>query len=161
MENNHFVEGLCYIKTDLCPCFANDSPLIIGKAIELIRHNSNIWYSEPRDAKSSKNFPVVVNLTKDKDNENPKNNYYNNFQFITDLFDILLSGKSDFGDYDYDHMLSLKYTRSAVIQIQTNNRYTAKLINENKDIVILVNPPFQSCKSLIDKSKRLALHLNI
>ena len=160
MENNHFAEGFCYIKTDLCPYFVSDFHQKGRKYIGLNRHNSNIWYSEPRDAKSSKNFPVVVNLTKGEDKENPKNYFYSNFQFITDLFDILLSSKSKFRDYDYDHMLSLKYPRSAIIQIQTNNRYTAKLINENKDMVILINPPSQSCRSLIDKSKRLALHLH-
>lgn len=53
MKDEYFKEGFFYIRTDLCPCHIN-IPLSKGStAIGLSRHNSNLWYTEPIDAKSS------------------------------------------------------------------------------------------------------------
>lgn len=149
MKNAYFKEGFYYIRTDLCPYHVNNFNSKGSNIVKLIGHNSNLWHAEPIDAKSSKTFPVIIDLD---GNEYPESNSYNNFQFVTDLFDIILTKESEFRSFNYDHIVQ-EYQWT--VDIYTENRYTARLVHENRDMVILINPQSSLCKSLINKSKRL------
>lgn len=151
MKNAYFKEGFYYIRTDLCPYHVNNFNSKGSNIVKLIRHNSNLWHAELRDAESSKTFPVIIDLDGNY-SEYTESNSYNNFQFVTDLFDIILTKKSEFRNFDYDHVIQ-EYPRT--VDIYTDNRYTARLVHKNRNMVILTNPPSRSCKSLINKSKKL------
>lgn len=151
MKNAYFKEGFYYIRTNLCPYYVNNFNSKGSNIVKLIRHNSNLWHAEQIDAVSSKTFPAIIDLDGNY-SEHPESNSYNNFQFITDLFDIILTKESQFRNFDYDHVIQ-EYPRT--VDIYTDNRYTARLVHENRDMVILINIPSYCCKSLINKSKRL------
>lgn len=88
----------------------------------------------------------------------------NNFQLITDLFDIILTKHSEFRsnkiNKSVDYML--RQNEYSVYLYTNGNRYLANFLVSNKQnntIVLLANPRSKNCKTLIEKRKRLNEYL--
>lgn len=138
MINQYFLNGCSYIDKKLFPCYINNSHMQADTHISVQRYNSKLWYSETRTANSSKNILSKIILCDDEKDEDQNSNYYNNYQFITDLFDIIITKQSDFKQLYDDYILRSK---SHIISLDTGNRYTAKFLsNSTKEIVLIKNP---------------------
>ena len=138
MTNQYFQNGFSYVDKKLFPCYINNSYMQADTNVSIQRYNSKLWYSEIRTANSSKNILSKIILCDDEKDEDQNSNYYNNYQFITDLFDIIITKQSDFKQLYDDYILRSK---SHIISLDTGNRYTAKFLsNSTKEIVLIKNP---------------------
>jgi hypothetical protein len=155
MKNQYFLDGCSYVDKNLFPCYTNNFHKKTDSHIGIQRYNSNIWYSEIRTANSSKNILSKIILCDDEKYEDQNSNHYNNYQFITDLFDIIIIKQSDFSQLYDDYILRSK---SHIVSFDTNNRYTAKFLsNSTKEIVLIKNPASNilSKTNLIKKRQKL------
>lgn len=157
MNNQYFFsEGCSYIDKKLFPCYINNFHKRTDSHIGIQRYNSELWYSEIRTENSSKNILSKIILCNDEKDEDQYSNYYNNYQFITDLFDIIITKQSDFTKQSYDDYILR--SKSHIISLNTGNRYTAKFLsNSTKEIVLIKNPKsFMLFKiNLIKKRQKL------
>ena len=92
---------------------------------------------------------LQVELTISDDDEEDG---YQNFQFITESLDIVLSQSSDFSEKK-DHIL-----REEPIFVgldAKNSRYIAKTIQDEKEIVLILNINSRLITKLVNKKKQL------
>ena len=154
--------GYAYINLSLFPVYVNDSHSSTLNRIGVQRYNSSQWmsctnHSEPDD------IHTLVRLSDEDEKEDPSNNYYSNFQLITDLFDVILTKRSEFRNKkihgDINYMLRQK---EISVDLTTDNRYTAefsKFHPQNNAIVLIANPTSNLSKQLINKRIRLNEYL--
>ena len=152
------IKGYTYINLSLFPVYVNDSHSSTLNRIGVQRYNSSQWMSYTND-QDLDTLHTLVRLSNDDVQEDPSNNYYSNFQLITDLFDIILTKYSEFRNKDFnesiDYMLRQKGYQ---VDLRTGNRYVAKFLifhPQNNAIILLANPASQNCRTLIKKRQRL------
>ena len=153
------IKGYTYINLSLFPVYVNDShSSIIAKHVGVQRYNSSQWmsYTNNQDLDT---LHTLVRLSNDDVKEDPSNSYYDNFQLITDLFDIILTKQSEFRSNDFhdsiDYMLR---NEGHLVDLTTDNRYLARFSvfhPQNNAIILIANPRSSICKNLIKKRKRL------
>ena len=152
------IKGYTYINLSLFPVYVNDSHSSTMKHIGVQRYNSSQWmsYTNNQDLDT---LHTLVRLSNDDVNENLSNNYYSNFQLITDLFDIILTKQSEFRSKDLhesiDYMLRQK---GYPVDLRTDTRYLTRFSvfhSQNNAIILIANPQSSICKNLINKRKRL------
>ena len=151
------IKGYTYINLSLFPVYVNDAHSSTMKRIGVQRYNSSQWmsYTNNQDLDT---LHTLVRLSNDDVQEDPSNGYYDNFQLITDLFDIILTKQSDFRSKDFnesiDYMLRQKGYQ---VDLSTDNRYIGFSVYhpQNSAIILIANPRSSICKNLIKKRKRL------
>ena len=152
------IKGYTYINLSLFPVYVNDAHSSTMKHIGVQRYNSSQWmsYTNNQDLDT---LHTLVRLSNDDVKEDPSNSYYDNFQLITDLFDIILTKQSEFRNKDFnesiDYMLRQKVYK---VNLSTDNRYIAEFSEfhpQNNAIILIANPLSYKCKNLINKRKRL------
>ena len=157
------IKGYTYINLSLFPVYVNDAHSSTMKHIGVQRYNSSQWTSATNN-QDLDNLHTLVKLSSDEDEqEDPSNNYYSNFQLITDLFDVILTKQSKFRNKkihgDIVYMLRKK---EISVDLTTDNRYTAefsKFHPQNNAIVLIANPTSNLSKQLIKKRQRLNEYL--
>ena len=152
------IKGYTYINLSLFPVYVNDSHSSTLDRIGVQRYNSSKWMSYTNNSEPD-NIHTLVRLSNDDVNENLSNNYYSNFQLITDLFDIILTKDSEFRSKDFlesiDYMLR---EEGSIVDLTTDNRYLARFSvfhPQNNAIILIANPASQDCNKLVKKRKRL------
>ena len=152
------IKGYTYINLSLFPVYVNDAHSSTMKHIGVQRYNSSQWMSYLNNSELD-NLHTLVRLSDEDNEEDQSNNYYSNFQLITDLFDIILTKKSEFRSKDFnesiDYMLRKK---CGPIDLLTDNRYTAEFSMfhpQNNAIILIANPASQNCNKLVKKRQRL------
>ena len=152
------IKGYTYINLSLFPVYVNDSHSSTLNRIGVQRYNSSQWmsYTNNQDLDT---LHTLVRLSGDDVKEDPSNSYYDNFQLITDLFDIILTKQSDFRSKDFhdsiDYMLRNKGHQ---VDLSTDNRYITEFSEfhpQNNAIILIANPLSYKCKNLVNKRKRL------
>ena len=152
------IKGYTYINLSLFPVYVNDAHSSTMKHIGVQRYNSSQWmsYTNNQDLDT---LHTLVRLSNDDVKEDPSNSYYDNFQLITDLFDIILAKQSYFRNKDFnesiDYMLRQKVYK---VDLSTDNRYIAEFSEfhpQNNAIILIANPLSYKCKNLVNKRKRL------
>ena len=152
------IKGYTYINLSLFPVYVNDAHSSTMKHIGVQRYNSSQWmsYTNNQDLDT---LHTLVRLSNDDAKEDPSNNYYYNFQLITDLFDIILTKQSEFRNKDFnesiDYMLRQKVYQ---VDLSTDNRYIAEFSEfhpQNNAIILIANQLSYKCKNLVNKRKRL------
>ena len=152
------IKGYTYINLSLFPVYVNDAHSSTMKHIGVQRYNSSQWmsYTNNQDLDT---LHTLVRLSNDDVQEDPSNGYYDNFQLITDLFDIILTKQSEFRNKDFnesiDYMLRQKVYK---VDLSTDNRYIAEFSEfhpQNNAIILIANPLSYKCKNLVNKRKRL------
>ena len=152
------IKGYTYINLSLFPVYVNDEHSSTMKHIGVQRYNSSQWmsYTNNQDLDT---LHTLVRLSDDDVQEDPSNGYYDNFQLITDLFDIILTKQSEFRSKDFhdsvDYMLR---SEGHLVDLTTDNRYLARFSvfhPQNNAIILIANPRGSICKNLIKKRKRL------
>ena len=158
------IKGYTYVNLSLFPVYINNEQLSNLQHQDVVgvqRYNSSLWMSYLNN-KELDNLHTLVKLSGEKE-EVLSNNYYSNFQLITDLFDIILTKQSHFrrkeihGDINY--MLRQK---EISVDLTTDNRYTAKFSKfhpQNNAIILIANPTSNLSKQLIKKRQRLNEYL--
>ena len=142
-ENDRF-----YIsnKLDIVRCTKSDGVLV---NFEYTDNKSTLgFYNDSLDLR--KQLPVELTINVDK--EDYEEGGYQNFQFITESLDIVLSQWSDFSEKE-DHIL-----REEPILVgldAKNSRYIAKTIQDEKEIVLILNIRSELIKKLVNKKKQL------
>ena len=126
-------------KLDIVRCTNSDGGLVTFE------------YTNNRFSKNSidlrKQLPVEVTISDDEEDDK-----YQNFQFITESLDIVLSQSSHFSE-KADHIL-----REEPIFVELdakNSRYIAKTIKDEKEIVLILNIRSQLITKLVNKKKQL------
>lgn len=150
-----------YVNLSLFPVYINDAHSNQNH-IGIQRYNSSQWISYLNNSELD-NLHTLVRLSDDDEQEDPSNNYYSNFQLITDLFDIILTKQSEFRNKkiheEIDYMLRQKgYT----VDLAAGNRYLAKFSEfhpQNGAIILIANPASQNCRTLFKKRQRLNEYL--
>lgn len=152
------IKGYTYINLSLFPVYVNDSHSSTLDRIGVQRYNSSKWMSYINNSDLD-NIHTLVRLSNDDVQEDPSNNYYSNFQLITDLFDIILTKDSEFRSKDFlesiDYMLR---EEGSIVDLTTDNRYLARFSvfhPQNNAIILIANPASQNCNKLVKKRKRL------
>ena len=163
------IKGYTYINLSLFPVYVNDAHSSTMKHIGIQRYNSSQWMSYTND-QDLDTLHTLVRLSNDDVQENLSNDYYDNFQLITDLFDIILTRKSEFRSKDFNESIefrskdfpeSIDYMlrkKCGPIDLLTDNRYTAEFSMfhpQNNTIVLIANPASENCRELINKRQRL------
>ena len=152
------IKGYTYINLSLFPVYVNDAHSSTMKHIGVQRYNSSQWmsYTNNQDLDT---LHTLVRLSNDDVKEDPSNNYYDNFQLITDLFDIILTKQSDFRSKDFhdsvDYMLR---EEGSIVDLTTDNRYLARFSEfhpQNNAIILIANPRGSICNKLVNKRKLL------
>ena len=152
------IKGYTYINLSLFPVYVNNSHSSTMKHIGVQRYNSSQWmsYTNNQDLDT---LHTLVRLSNDDDKEHPSNNYYDNFQLITDLFDIILTKQSKFRNKDFhdsiDYMLR---NEGHLVDLTTDNRYLARFSvfhPQDNEIILIANPALLNCNKLVNKRKRL------
>ena len=153
-----------YIDNSLFPVYINNeqfSNLQHQDVVGIQRYNSSLWMSYINNEELD-NLHTLARLS-DKDEEDPSNNYYQNFQLITDLFDIILTKQSDFRNKKiHDEIIYMLRKKEISVDLSTGNRYLAKFLifhPQNNAIILLANPASQNCRTLIKKRQRLNEYL--
>ncbi len=156
------IKGYTYVNLSLFPVYVNDSHKSSTDYIGVQRYNSSQWMSYVNNSNLD-DLHTLVRLSGGSYEEDPSDNYYSNFQLITDLFDIILTRQSDFRSKDFlesiDYMLRKEGT---LIDLLTDNRYTAEFSifhPQNNAIVLIANPTSNLSKQLIKKRQRLNEYL--
>ena len=152
------IKGYTYINLSLFPVYVNDSHSSTLDRIGVQRYNSSKWMSYTNNSDLD-NIHTLVSLSNDDVQEDPSNNYYSNFQLITDLFDIILTKDSVFRSKVFlesiDYMLR---EEGSIVDLTTDNRYLARFSvfhPQNNAIILIANPASQDCNKLVKKRKRL------
>lgn len=148
-----------YINHSLFPVYVNNQfPQTIINRIGIQRYNSSQWMSYVNN-QDIDNLHTLVILSDEDEQEDPSNNYYNNFQLITDLFDIILTKQSEFRSKDFhesiDYMLR---SEGSIVDLTTDNRYLARFSEfhrQNNEIILIANPKGTICRNLVKKRQRL------
>ena len=133
-------------KLDIVRCTKSDGVLV---SFKYTNSKSTLgFYEDSIDLRKQLPVELTINVAKEDDEENS----YNNFQFITESLDIVLSQSSDFSEKK-DHIL-----REEPIFVgldAKNSRYIAKTIKDEKEIVLILNIRSQLIKKLVNKKKQL------
>ena len=155
------IKGYTYINLSLFPVYINDEFSADQEIIGIQRYNSSQWMAYVNNSELDKLFHII-NLSDDKNNEDVTSNFYNNYQLITDLFDIILTKYSDYRNQEInnevDYMLR---TKERPVEF-TGNRYIANFSSfhpQNNAIILLANPRSGTSRTLIEKRKRLNEYL--
>ena len=156
--------GYTYVNLSLFPVYINTeqfSNLPHQDVVGVQRYNSSLWMSYLNNQELD-NLHTLVKLSNEEE-EDPSNNYYSNFQLITDLFDVILTKQSRFRNKkiqgDINYMLRQK---EISVDLTYNNRYTAefsKFHPQNNAIVLIANPTSNLSRQLIKKRQRLNEYL--
>ena len=91
------IKGYTYVNLSLFPVYINNEQLSNLQHQDVVgvqRYNSSLWMSYLNNQELD-NLHTLVKLS-DEEEEDPSNNYYSNFQLITDLFDVILTKQSEF-----------------------------------------------------------------
>lgn len=136
-------------KLDILKCTKSDGGLVNFK---YTNSKSTLgFYKDSLDLR--KQLPVELTINGDEeDDESYSRKQYENFQFITESLDIVLSQSSKFSEKE-DHIL-----REEPILVgldAKNSRYIAKTIKDEKEIVLILNIRSQLIKKLVNKKKQL------
>lgn len=129
-------------KLDIVRCTKSDGVLVNFK---YTNSKSTLgFYKDSLDLR--KQLPVELTISVDEESS------YNNFQFITESLDIVLSQLSDFSAEE-DHIL-----REEPIFVELdakNSRYIAKTIKDEKEIVLILNIQSKHIRKLVKKKQQL------
>ena len=132
-------------KLDIVRCTKSDGGLV---SFKYTNSKSTLgFYKNSTDLR--KKLPVELTIGDEEDDNERK---YQNFQFITESLDIILSQLSDFSEKK-DHIL-----REEPIFVgldSENSRYIAKTIKDKKEIVLILNIRSELIKKLVNKKKKL------
>ena len=152
------IKGYTYINLSLFPVYVNDSHSSTMKHIGVQRYNSSQWMSYTND-QDLDTLHTLVRLSDEDVQEDLSNSYYSNNQLITDLFDIVLTKKSEFRSKDFhdsiDYMLR---NEGHLVDLTTDNRYLARFSvfhPQDNAIILIANPASLNCNKLVNKRKRL------
>ena len=130
-------------KLDIVRCTKSDGVLVNFK---YTNSKSTLgFYKDSLDI--GKQLPVELTISDDEEDDK-----YQNFQFITESLDIILSQSSDFS-VKADNIL-----REEPIFVgldAKNSRYIAKTIKDEKEIVLILNIRSELIKKLVNKKKQL------
>ena len=130
-------------KLDILQCTKSNGVLV---SFKYTNSKSTLgFYKESTDLR--KQLPVELTISDDEEDDR-----YQNFQFITESLDIVLSQSSDFSEKK-DHIL-----REEPIFVgldAKNSRYIAKTIQDEKEIVLILNIRSQLITKLVNKKKQL------
>ena len=152
------IKGYTYINLSLFPVYVNDSHSSTLNRIGVQRYNSSQWMSYTND-QDLDTLHTLVRLSNDDVKEDPSNGYYDNFQLITDLFDIILTKDSEFRSKDLHESTNYMLRNEGhLVDLATDNRYLARFSvfhPQNNAIILIANPRGYKCKNLINKRKRL------
>lgn len=133
-------------KLDIVRCTKSDGVLV---SFKYTNSKSTLgFYEDSIDLRKQLPVELTINVAKEDDEENS----YNNFQFITESLDIVLSQSSDFSEKK-DHIL-----REEPIFVgldAKNSRYIAKTIQDEKEIVLILNINRELIRELVNKKKQL------
>ena len=152
------IKGYTYINLSLFPVYVNDAHSSTMKHIGVQRYNSSQWmsYTNNQDLDT---LHTLVRLSNDDVKEDPSNNYYDNFQLITDLFDIILTKDSEFRSKDFQESIDYMLRNEGhLVDLTTDNRYLARFSvfhPQDNAIILIANPLSYKCKNLVNKRKRL------
>ena len=156
------IKGYTYVNLSLFPVYINDAHSIKINHIGIQRYNSSQWMSYLNNSELD-NLHTLVRLSDEDNEEDQSNNYYSNFQLITDLFDIILTKKSEFRSKDFNESIDYMLRKKCdPIDLLTDNRYTAEFSMfhpQNNAIVLIANPASENCRELINKRQRLNEYL--
>ena len=156
------IKGYTYVNLYLFPVYVNDAHISSTDYIRVQKYNSQIWMSCVNNSELD-NLHILVRLSNDDVKEDPSNSYYDNFQLITDLFDIILTRKSDFRNKKiHDDIIYMLRKKEISVDLTTGNRYLAefsKFHPQNNAIILIANPASQNCRTLIKKRQRLNEYL--
>ena len=156
------IKGYTYVNLSLFPVYINDEHSIKINHIGIQRYNSSRWMSYLNNSELD-NLHTLVRLSDEDNEEDQSNNYYSNFQLITDLFDIILTRKSEFRSKDFNESIDYMLRKKCdPIDLLTDNRYTAEFSMfhpQNNAIVLIANPASENCRELINKRQRLNEYL--
>ena len=152
------IKGYTYVNLSLFPVYINDAHSINQNHTGIQRYNSSRWMSYLNNSDLD-NLHTLVRLSDEDEKENPSNNYYSNFQLITDLFDIILTKQSEFRNKKiHNDVVYMLRKKEISVDLTTDNRYTAEfsVFNQlNNTIVLLANSASQNCNKLVKKRQRL------
>ena len=159
------IKGYTYVNLSLFPVYINNeqsSNLQHQDVVGIQRYNSSQWMSCVNNQELD-NLHTLVRLSNKGYEEDPSDNYYQNFQLITDLFDVIMTKKSEFRNQEIheeiDYMLRKK---EYPVYLSTDNRYTARFLKfhpQNYEIVLIANLASQNCRTLFKKRQRLNEYL--
>ena len=134
-------------KLDIVRCTKSDGGLV---TFEYTNNKSTLgFYKNSIDLRKQ----LQVELTIDVNEDDEEDDKYQNFQFITESLDIVLSQWSDFSEKEEDHIL-----REEPILVgldAKNSRYIAKTIQDEKEIVLILNINGRLITKLVNKKKQL------
>lgn len=135
-------------KLDIVRCTKSDDKLV---TFEYTDKSTLGFYKDSTGL--IKQLPVELKINDEEgDEEDDEEREYQNFQFITESLDIVLSKLSNFSAKE-DHIL-----REEPILVgldAKNSRYIAKTIKDEKEIVLILNIRSELIKKLVNKKKRL------
>lgn len=160
MSKSHYVKGQSYLDLKLNPAYVNDSHTrsdsIVLQYYNSIKHSLHIDIEE-----SNKYFPVEIHFSQDEEKNNNNNLEFSNFQLITDLFDIILTEKSDFINNSIKESQMIRDFNLIGVLFSKDNKYIAKFnhLSNNKQIILISNPASQNCRTLFKKRQRLNEYL--
>ena len=156
------IKGYTYVNLSLFPVYINDSHKSSLGLIGVQRYNSPKWISAVNN-QDLDNLHKIVRLSEEDGEEDPSNNYYPNFQLITDLFDIILTKQSDFRNPEINEEVDyLLRKKEYLVDLSTDSRYVAEFLvfhPQNNAIILLTNPPSRNCRTLIKKRQKLNEYL--
>lgn len=156
------IKGYTYVNLSLFPVYINDSHSTNQNHIGIQRYNSSQWMTYVNNSELD-NLHKIVRLSEEDDKENQLNNYYSNFQLITDLFDIILTKQSDFRNLEINKEVDyLLRKKEYPVDLTTDNRYTAEFSEfhpQNNTIILIANPNSRNCRTLIQKRQKLNEYL--
>ncbi len=154
------IRGYTYVNLSLFPVYVSDAHRKLS-AIGVQRYNSSQWISAINNQKLD-DLHTLVRLSDEDEFEDPFSNYYSNFQFITDLFDVIMTKQSEFRNTrdmtDYSYIIR---DEEYMISIETENRYTARFLDQaiSNEIILIANPASRNCRTLFEKRQRLNEYL--
>ena len=159
------IKGYTYVNLSLFPVYVNNenlSNLPNQDSVGIQRYNSSQWISYVNSSFLD-NLHTLVRLSDEDSEEDSSNNYYSNFQLITDLFDIILTKKSEFRNKKInDETIYMLRKKEISVDLAKGNRYLAKFSEfhpQNNAIILIVNPTLNLSKQLIKKRQRLNEYL--
>ena len=133
-------------KLDIVRCTKSDGVLVNFK---YTNSKSTLgFYKDSSDLRKQLPVELTINVDKEDDEEGG----YQNFQFITESLDIVLSQLSNFSEKE-DHIL--REEPIFVVLDEENSRYIAKTIKDEKEIVLILNIRSQLITKLVNKKKQL------
>ena len=159
------IRGFTYVNLSLFPVYINTeqfSNLPHQDVVGVQRYNSSQWMSYVNNSFLD-NLHTLVRLSDEDSEEDLSNNYYSNFQLITDLFDIIPTKQSKFRNKKiHDDVVYMLRKKEISVDLLTDNRYTAefsKFHPQNNAIILLANPASRNCRTLFEKRQRLNEYL--